>query len=266
MTPTRVYAAKVAGVGGASGLMAGLFGVGGGAVLVPGMVLLLGFGQHAAHATSLAAILLTAPAAAVGFALGGEVNLPAAVGIAAGALPGAFAGAAVMRHISDARLRQAFAAVLLLVAVRLAFPAGEASPAADFEGVAAVAVLVAIGVAVGVLSSVMGVGGGMLLVPALILLLGFTAHTAEGTSLLVIVPTALMGAWRHSRRGYTSWRTGLLLGAAGIVSGLIGSQLALLLPAAALQRLFAAFLAVMAARLLIKGRSSPARADETPSE
>lgn len=254
MPATSARRIKIAGVGSASGLMAGLFGVGGGAVLVPGMVLLLGFGQHAAHATSLAAILLTAPAAAFGFALGGEVNWLAALGIAAGALPGAYAGATVMRHISDARLRQGFAIVLLVVAARLAFPAGSPSAMADLDGAAALAALVVLGVAVGALSAVMGIGGGMILVPALILVLGFTAHTAEGTSLLVIVPTALMGAWRHSRHGYTEWRTGLWLGAAGVVSGLVGSQIALVLSAEVLQRLFAVFLAVMAVRLLIKSR------------
>lgn len=264
MSPLR-RRLTVAGIGLAAGLLAGLFGVGGGVVLVPGMVLLLGVGQHRAHATSLAAILLTAPAAAVGFALGGEIDVAAAVGLAAGALPGAVGGAAIMRRVSEARLRQGFAVLLLLVAVRLALPGGAISAVAELDGAPAAAMLVAVGVAVGALSAVMGVGGGLLLVPALVLLLGFTQHAAEGTSLLVIVPTALMGAWRHSRHGYTDWRVGLALGAAGVVSGLVGAQLALALPEAVLQRLFAAFVAVMALRLLVRSRPASPREDETPS-
>lgn len=259
MRPATAHRATVAAIGGVSGLMAGFFGIGGGAVLVPGMVLLLRYSQHMAHATSLAAILLTAPAAALGFAWGGEVDTLAALGVVIGALPGAVLGAAVMRRVSDARLRQGFAALLLVVAVRLAFPTGTGSPALELSGASEIAGLIALGVAVGVLSAVMGIGGGTLLVPGLILLFGFSVHTAEGTSLLVIVPTALMGAWRHSRHGYTDWATGLWLGVAGILTGLLGSQLALMLPADVLQRLFALFLAVMSVRLLVRNRRGAAR-------
>lgn len=247
--------ATVVVVGASAGLLAGLFGVGGGAVLVPGMVLLLGFDQHRAHATSLAAIVLTAPAAALGFGLGDEIVGSAAVALAAGALPGAYAGAAVMRRISEARLRQGFAVLLLVVAARLAFQADPPAAVVGLEGGAAVAALALLGLLVGALSAVMGVGGGILLVPALILLFGFTAHAAEGTSLVVIVPTALMGAWRHTRHGYTNWRYGLLLGVSGMVTGFGGSQLALALAPDNLQRLFAAFLAAMAVRMLLRSRN-----------
>lgn len=259
MGPPSARQLRVAAVGGVAGLMAGFFGIGGGAVLVPGMVLLLGYTQHAAHATSLAAIVLTATAAALGFASGGEVDMLAALGVVVGALPGAYLGAAVMHRVSDARLRQGFAVLLLLVAVRLAFPTGTASPVADLPLSVETVALVGLGLAVGVLSAVMGVGGGVLLVPGLILLFGFAVHTAEGTSLVVIVPTAVMGAWRHSRHGYTDWRAGLWLGVAGIVTGVVGSQLALALPGEVLQRLFALFLAVMSVRLLLRNRARARR-------
>lgn len=244
---------RVAAIGGVAGLMAGFFGIGGGAVLVPGMVL-VGYDQHAAHATSLAAIPLTAAAAAAGFATGDEIAVWAALALVAGALPGAYLGAAVMARLSDARLRQGFAVLLLVVAVRLAFPTGAPSPVGDPGGAGETAGLIALGVVVGVLSAVMGIGGGTMLVPGVILLFGFSVHTAEGTSLLVIVPTALMGAWRHSRHGYTDWRAGLWLGVAGILTGVVGSQLALALSADVLQRLFALFLAAMSVRLLMRER------------
>lgn len=251
---SRSRTGAILGVGAAAGFLAGLFGVGGGAVLVPGMVLLLAFTQHQAHATSLAAILLTAPAAAAGFALGGEVDLLAAASVVIGAVPGAWLGSSVMARISEARLRQGFSVVLLLVAARLAFPAEPPQAVAGLEGLAELAALVVTGLGVGALSSIMGIGGGMVLVPALVLLFGFSPHLAEGTSLLVIIPTALTGAWRHTRRGFTQWRTGLLLGGAGLVTGFLGSQAALALPELTLQRLFAAFLTVMAVRLLVRSR------------
>jgi uncharacterized membrane protein YfcA len=252
------------GLGAAAGLLAGLFGVGGGVVLVPGMVLLMGVAQHVAHATSLVAILITAPAAVIGFGLDGSVAYAAGGATAAGAVVGAFGGAALMHRISPTRLRQAFAVLLLIVAVRLIIQVGGSPQAADAVGIDALSLLsfAGLGLAAGVLSALMGVGGGVIMVPAFVLLFGMDQHTAEGTSLLVIIPTAVMGAYRHSRHGYTTWRLGLLIGAGGIVGGLLGAQAALALPAEILQRLFAGFLVLTGVRMLLKAR--PPRAAETP--
>lgn len=229
-------------------------------MLVPGLVM-LGAAQHVAHATSLVAIVVIAPAALVGFALEGAVSVGPALVLAAGGISGAWAGAAVMGRISATRLRQIFALLLLVVAARLLVPSeivtGGGALALDGARLAALA---ALGVTAGVLSAVMGVGGGIVLIPALVLGFGFSAAVAEGTSLLFMIPTALVGAVRHARSGYTDWRLGLMLGAGGVLGALVGAQLALALPAAVLQRLFAVFLAVTALRLLWSSRQvTPAR-------
>lgn len=65
-----------------------------------------------------------------------------------------------------------------------------------------IALIIAIGVATGVFSGLMGIGGGLLMVPAMVLLLGYDQHLAEGTSLLVIIPTAAVAAYAHYRNGY----------------------------------------------------------------
>lgn len=249
-------------LGVAAGVMSGVFGIGGGAVLVPGLVAVVGVTQHVAHATSLAAILVTAPAAALAFGFSGSIALAPAAAIAAGSMAGAFVGAGLMHRLSDVRLRQAFAVLLIVIAVRLAFP----TEAVGGGGQASIDVMrlgafVLLGLATGVLSSLMGVGGGIIMVPALVLLFSFSQHTAEGTSLLVIIPTALMGAMRHARRGYTDWRLGLLVGAGGAVGGLAGAQLALSIPESWLSRLFALFLAVMALQLVVSNR----RRQRTPA-
>lgn len=236
----------------AAGILSGLFGVGGGVVLVPGLALMLGLGQHAAHATSLAAILLTATAAMAGFALDGAVSYAGALAIAPAALAGAYLGAGLMHGLSERRLRQAFAVLVILVALRL-FAGVDVGGSADLTGHALrLAGLATLGLAAGVLSALLGVGGGVIMVPAMVLLFGFSQHTAEGTSLLVIVPTALTGAIRHTRRGYTNWRLGLLVGVGGVAGGVAGAQLALALPGVGLQRLFAAFLLVTGAHMLIR--------------
>jgi uncharacterized protein len=242
-------------IGFAAGLLAGLFGVGGGALLVPGMVLFLGLAQHRAHATSLAAILVTAPAAMLGFALDGSVGYAAGLSTAGGAIVGAYLGAAVMHRLPETWLRRIFSVFLLVVAVRMAFPV-ETTPGAEViaDDPLAIAAFALLGLAAGALSAVMGVGGGVLLVPAYVLLFGLTQHAAEGTSLLVIVPTALVGALRHTRHGYTNWRLGLGMGAVGALGGLAGAQAALALTSPTLQRAFAVFLAVMGLRMLRKAR------------
>jgi uncharacterized protein len=251
-----------------AGAMSGLFGVGGGLVLVPGLVLVAGFAQHRAHATSLAAIVLTAPAALVPFALAGEVSWPAAAALAAGGVAGAVAGADVMRRLPARVLQAVFGALAVAVAVRLLLPGEAAAGAAGAAGAAAgggpgaeqLAWLVAAGTASGLLSGLLGVGGGVVVVPLLVLGLGFDQHLAEGTSLAVIVPTALVGARRHARRGYTDWPTGLVVGAGGVAGGLAGGVLAQVVDGEALQAAFALLLAATGAQLLLR-RRSPRPAD-----
>lgn len=240
----------------AAGLASGLFGVGGGAVIVPGLVLVVGLAEHAAFATSLAAIVLIAPAALASFVLEGTVNWGAAGVLLAGGTVGALVGARLVAGISGALLRKAFAALLLLVGARLVLGVGLAAGGAEVGLTPGrLAGLVTLGLVAGLVSSALGVGGGVVLVPALVLLFGVAQHLAEGTSLAVIAPTALIGAWRHGRRGATDWRLGLVIGAGGVVGGLFGAQLALALPAAALGRLFGAFLLVTGVRMLRGGRS-----------
>ncbi|HUH07821.1 MAG TPA: sulfite exporter TauE/SafE family protein [Egibacteraceae bacterium] len=247
---TRLALRRGLPLGVAAGLMSGLFGVGGGTVLVPGFVLLLGLSQHAAHATSLAAILLTATAGMIPFALDGAVAVVPGLAIAAGALVGAYSGAGVMHRLSERRLRQAFAALLLIVAARMLLAPAMAGGPLDLTP-AHYAGLALLGVAAGWLSALLGVGGGVIMVPAMVLLFGFSQHAAEGTSLLVIIPTALVGSIRHSRRGYTDWRLGGLIGASGVLGALAGASVALMLTGVALQQLFSLFLAVIATRLLL---------------
>jgi uncharacterized protein len=253
-----VVATAVLGV--AVGLTAGMFGIGGGALLVVGLVT-LGWTQHGAHATSLAAIILTAAAAVVPFALAGEVALLAAAVLAPTAMLGAFLGAGLMKRIPERELRIAFGVFLILVALRMMVGVEATAGPSELQG-AAYAWMALLGLATGVLSSIMGIGGGLLMVPALVLLFGFGQHAAEGTSLAVVIPTALVGAMRHSRSGYTAWRMGLMLGLAGIVGGVVGAQLALALEGLILQRLFAVFLILMSVRML---RKQKARGGDPPA-
>lgn len=248
-----------------AGAVAGLFGVGGGLLLVPLLVLLLRQPQHRAHATSLVAVTMGASAALARFALDGSVAVAGAAALTVGAVTGARLGARLMPRITDRRLRALFAAVLLVIAVRfLVFGGGPAADGAEtgaaptLDGVR-VALHVVGGVVAGGVSSLFGVGGGIVLVPLLVLGFGYGQHLAEGTSLAVIVPTALTGAVAHHRHSaYTDWRLGAELGVGAVLGAVAGAQVALGLDAATLGRLFGVLQAVVAALMLRGVRDSGA--------
>src|SRR5690606_11457752 len=114
----RAYLGFV-GIGLAAGLLSGLFGVGGGTVIVPLLVVLLRFDQRRAAGTSLAAIVPTASVGVVSYALSGSVAWIAALILAAGAVAGAQIGSRLMPRISQRALRWGFVAFLLVVLVSL---------------------------------------------------------------------------------------------------------------------------------------------------
>lgn len=117
----RARAASLVAIGVAAGLLSGLLGVGGGALMVPAMVVLIGSGQHRAHATSLSAIVPIAVVGALVFGRADSVNVLAAVVLAAGSLLGVQAGARLMNRLSDERLALAFGGFLVLLSLTMFF-------------------------------------------------------------------------------------------------------------------------------------------------
>lgn len=116
--------------------------------------------------------------------------------------------------------------------------------------------LIAVGLAAGVLSAALGVGGGIIYVPALAALFGFAQHEAQGTSLAVIVPTMIVAAFVHGRAGRVHWPTVVPLGTAAVLGGFLGAQVALALDATLLRRLFAGLLVIASIRMLSRTRSA----------
>jgi uncharacterized protein len=124
------------------------------------------------------------------------------------------------------------------------------------SSVALLLALVAVGAASGALAGLLGVGGGILLVPFLVLAVGMGQHEAEATSLLVVLPTAVVASLTLRQRGLGDLRTALGMGALGAVGGTGGALLALSLPGATLRILFAVFLALVGLRLIRDGLMS----------
>ena len=121
--------------------------------------------------------------------------------------------------------------------------------------------LLAIGLTAGVLAGLLGIGGGLLMVPAMVLISGFDQHVAQGTSLLVIIPAAALGSFTHHRHGRLALRDAAALAVGGVLGALLGSVTALSLDDELLQRLFAILIIVMAVRMLRTPRQRPEPAD-----
>jgi uncharacterized protein len=116
----------------------------------------------------------------------------------------------------------------------------------------------ALGALAGVLAGLFGVGGGILFVPTLTLVLGLTQIHAEATSLLAILPAALVGAWRQHAYGNVRWRPALVLGIAAIAGVEAGVQIAEALPEHVLRRLFGVLMLAVAAQVAWRALRPPA--------
>lgn len=124
--------------------------------------------------------------------------------------------------------------------------------------------LLAIGLTAGVLAGLLGIGGGVLMVPAMVLIMGFDQHIAQGTSLLVIIPAAAFGSFTHHRHGRLALRDAAVLAVGGVLGALLGSVTALSLDEELLRRLFAILMLAVAARMLMqRGQGLQATDPET---
>jgi uncharacterized protein len=123
-----------------------------------------------------------------------------------------------------------------------------------------IALTIAAGVAAGGLSAALGVGGGVMMVPFILLVLGEGQHLAEGTSLLVIVPTAIAGVYIHAKRGFVDFRAAAVLGFLGVVGSFAGAKLALALDADVLTILFGILVIVVGLDMIRRGIKERAQA------
>lgn len=256
MISRRLSLTRDIAVGVGVGAFSGAFGVGGGIQLVPYLVLVRKMAQKNAQATALVTVAMGAAGGGITYGLNDSVAwLPAAI-ILIGGLLGSLIGSHVVQRIPDKRLQIVFGFLLVIVAVRLVLTnsATAASPQ-DLPTITApiVVAYLASGLAMGMLSALFGIGGGILLIPILVTGFGFEQQLAAGTSLAVMMPIALLGAIRLTKPGLTNWRSGSLFGIASVPGAALGSFIALSLPGDILRSAFAVVLLVIAITLVRKG-------------
>src|SRR5437870_5093625 len=226
--------------------------------MVPALVYLLKVPQREANGTSLAVIVPVAIVGAVILGGGHQIDLSIGIALALGAVGGAVVGARLTRRVSDAGLRRAFGILAVTVGVVLIGDAlihaiGGTVPLASglkLAGVSLWITAVALGIVAGVLSGLLGIGGGAIMVPAMTLLMGLSQHVAQGTSLLVIIPTAISGSITHYRMGNIRLPTAAWLAVGGVLGAVAGAALALARSDELLRAVFGTYLAFTGFRML----------------
>lgn len=240
---------KATGTGVAAGFFSGLFGVGGGVLIVPGLMLFLNQHRKLAHGTSLAAIVPIAIAGAATYALDGAIDVAAAVILAVGGMVGAWLGVYLLEKLPVDAVRYGFGVVLLVSAVRMAFEDLPQTGSVDLTATTAIGLALG-GVLAGVLAGLLGMGGGIVIVPLLVIAFGVPFDVARGTSLLVIVPTAVVGTWRNVRHRQVDLKLGVTVGVIGAIAAVAGVATALWMDTRIAGLLFAGLMVIMGVRTL----------------
>lgn len=251
MTPLALLGAL------AIGLTLGLLGSGGSILTVPVLVYVVGVPEKAAIAESLAIVCLIAGGGVIPFIFKRLVSWSTVMLFSLPGMIGAYMGALAATRIS-ARVQLILFAVLMLSASALMLrrkrvdaSAQEPAEPAGFETV------IVQGFGIGVLTGLVGVGGGFLIVPALVLLVHLPMHKAVGTSLATITLNSAAGFYKHAQvlpslHLQLDWHIITLFGLLGIVGSLTGGAIARYIPHERLRRMFGVFLVIMACFLLWK--------------
>lgn len=239
-------------VGVGAGLLSGLFGVGGGILVVPALVVMLRLDQRLANGTSLGAVLPIAISGLATYWAQDNVDWSMALWLAIGALGGAVYGTKLLHVLPRRVIGYAFAAMLIVTAIRLYIPT-------DADGRGAItwlgaAVLVMLGLITGVLAGLLGIGGGVVMVPMMIVFFSELPVIAKGTSAAVIIPTSIMGTWRNHRNSNIDFRIATIVGLAGVPSAIVGGIVADEMSKDLSNALFATLVLVVAARMVLELR------------
>lgn len=246
-----------------AGVMSGLFGIGGGIVMVPSLIAIFGLDLLNANATSLAAMLL--PVGALGvmaYYKAGYINLKESLWISFGLLLGSYFGAELAISVDERLLSKLYAGFLLYVAIGyLDIPKlfrkknhPKNSPTAQSTNVKyAVWKFIVLGIGAGVFAGLFGKGGGIIIVPLLIKFFRYDVKVASATSLAALqLPVGLPSVIVYANAGYLNWMYAALL-AVGIVSGVFfGTKLAIKLPTTYFKKVYALFLLGVGVYMVIK--------------
>jgi uncharacterized protein len=225
-------------IGLSGGFFGGLAGLGGGIIMIPLMSLVMRLTQHQAHGTSLVAIIFTSLIGSITYFRHGSADLAAAAILAGSALLTARFGALYAHSLPDRKLKKAFGCFLIVISVLLISKGTILQMSFHAGPVLHYVILIVTGMFTGFLAGMMGVGGGGVMVPPLVIFIGMPQHLAQGTSLLAMLPGSALGAYTHHSLGNVvkTIALGLIIGAAA--GSYLGASLAQHIPELYLRILF----------------------------
>jgi uncharacterized membrane protein YfcA len=264
-------------IGSLAGVLSGMFGIGGGVVIVPALIIFAGFTTVEAISTSLAAILLPVGAfAVVAYWRAGLLEFRSAALIAIGLLITSWLGAEIAISLPADTLRRLYGLFLLYISWRFMEPRKVASEVrngtfsftkdtvvqsdgvnqADTTARPEVPwyVILLVGLVAGVASGMFGIGGGAVIVPALVAILHYDQKLAVGTSLgALLLPVGLPGVLRYNSEGVLDLPVAGVVAVGLLLGAVVGAKIALGLPSKTVKRLYGLFLLFVALRFILHG-------------
>jgi hypothetical protein len=220
-------------------------------------VFLFGFTEHIAQGTTLALMVLPIGIfAARKYYYNGHVDLRIAAAVCVGFTVGGFVGAKLALYMSNALLEHLFGVLMIGIALRMLTTSQNSqsanSSSSDVARTAtSYALLVVLGFAVGTLSGLLGIGGGVFLVPALVFFLGLSQHKAQGTTLaLMVPPIGILASWQYFQQGDVNVAAALWICVGFSVGALLGANLASKMPQKVLTTVFGVSMLIIALKML----------------
>jgi len=257
--------AKAFGIGSTAGLLGSLAGMGGGFILIPMSTYLLRLSQHQAHGTSLFAVAATGVAGA--WSYGPAVQWEPAVAVALTGMVTARLGARTTTILSEKTLKRALGVLMLVMSVAVPAKAhlmeqykdekGSTSPSTSVESETPILLqrlipAAAIGTCSGYMAGLFGVGGGVIVVPALTIFTSCNHYEALATSLAAMTLPAMSGTWTHYRAGNVALCVAPALAIGALLGAAAGAQVGRRTDESTLRWGFSGLLATLGIRTLLK--------------
>ena len=260
LTPKQI--AALIGLGLFAGLFSGLFGVGGGMIIVPGLVVALRVEHKLAVGTSLMAIIPACTVGIISYAFAGSVDWYAGLTVAIGAIAGAQIGSHLLGLLPRRAAQWVFIAFVMAMIAQLLIIVPQRTGTMTWS-VGHVIALIGLGLIAGIAAGLLGIGGGVIVVPIMMLLFGVSDLIAKGVSLVMMLPGVLSALIGNLRGHRVLVRAGLVIGFSAVLTGPLGSRIAHILPERPANILFACYL-VFVCIMMIRKALTPDK--QTPDE
>ncbi len=239
-------------IGFVASVFGAMVGLSGGFIMAPVLRLFFGFSPAAAAGTSLALVIANGASSSTSYLLQRRVHIRTGWMVAIGGIPGSILGAIAVKHAPPRVFDWLFAVFLLLVSADIV--ANRRPRAENLAGTVMTrpAAALAMGFAVGFVSSLFGVGGGVILVPSLLYFTALPAHAISATSQFAILLTSPVGFITHAIQHDIAWKYAITLAVAGLLGGPVGAKLSARLKSRPLMLSVAAALTIAAIAMVFR--------------